>query len=71
MMISIEKNVGRPTWTVASRIAARRASRVRASRAARERCLTMFSTHDHRAVDDDPEVHRAQRQQVRGDAADA
>ena len=25
--------------------------------------------HDHRAVDDDAEVHRAERQQVRGDAA--
>ena len=64
MMISIEKNVGRPT-------SHRRVDQIaspcvgpawlRAIVPGAGRC----SRHDHRAVDDDAEVHRAEREQVR------
>ena len=62
-----QRRAARPP-TAASRIVAARA-RDRAARVLAQSWRKMFSTHDHRAVDDDAEVHRAERQQVRRNAA--
>ena len=70
MMISIENSVGRPTCSRRLDESLRRtASRSRVPARSRQVAEDVLD-HDHRAVHDDAEIHRAEREQVRRDAAD-